>query len=281
MHILLINQNPVVSRLLALCTRDENMVLEEVADIDTIEDKHYDVVCIDAASYHDELMHFLELLSIGKKVLLSNDEMQMHGFDLKIKKPFLPSQIIEIFEKIEVSDNSVDTEKKAVSIFPLAAEVEEVNTLDTQVLDADELEKIKSLLDMNERIEASQEALSEEEIEERKVALIKAQLIADGLEIVEEKEIVDVLNREDEVCLFSSPEDQSVSVKKHKKTKSSKKKDKKAKKRSKKYLDFSETERKQIENVVEGTISKLKRKQIKKLLKGKEIEISIKLEDKK
>ena len=308
MNILLVNDNPVVSRLLALCTREEHMVLEEVTGVNTIRHESYDVVFVDESSYEADVLNLSDLLTIGKKVLLSNTDVKINDFDITIQKPFLPSQIIEILENIEEADDILDEhmeedeqEEEVVSIFPLATEteeIEEVETLndssqelkeepklsDTQVLDTDELEKIKALLDMDEEIEEVQEELSEEELETRKVEAIKEQLIADGLEIVGEEEIVDELSAEDEVLIFSSVNDENEEAaakksKKHKKTKSYKKKDKKEKKKSKKSIDFSEEDLERIEDAVQVAMATLKRKQMKKLLKGKEIEVTIKLED--
>jgi len=299
MNILLVNDNPVVSRLLALCTRDEHMVLEEVSGVDTIRHGSYDVVFVDEGSYEADVLNLSDILSIGKKVLLSNADVKINDFDMTIKKPFLPSQIIEILDNIEEADDVLEEhEEEIVSIFPLATETEELEEVqaleeieevkeemeisDAQVLDADELEKIKALLDMDDESEEVLEELSEEEIAARKVEAIKEQLIADGLEIVGEEEIVDELSAEDEVVIFSSEENEEVSVKKskkNKKTKSSKKKDKKAKKKSKKSIEFTEAELERIEDAVQVAMATLKRKQMKKLLKGKEIEVSIKLED--
>ena len=44
MKILLININPVVSRLFGLCTRDEHIGLDEVVSADAVEKFSYDIV---------------------------------------------------------------------------------------------------------------------------------------------------------------------------------------------------------------------------------------------
>ena len=102
--------------------------------------------------------------------------------------------------------------------------------------------------------------LSDDEYEARKVKAIKEQLIADGLEIVEENEIVEELS----IAVDDISE----------KTKKSKKKSKK-----KKETPFSPKELAQIEEVLSVAITNLKPKKIEKLLKGKEIKIKIKLGD--
>jgi len=276
MNILLINENPVVSRLLALCTREEHMLLEEVAGVDTIRHGKYDVVFVDEGSYRAEVLTLSDMLSIGKKVLLSNADVEINDFDMSIKKPFLPSQIIEILANIEEIDDVLEVEEiQEMQELDDSEELEEEITFaGTQILDADELEKIKALLDMDDEIKEVQEALSDEEIEIRKIEAIKEQLIADGLEIVGEEDIVDGLSAEDTMVIFSSEENEELSVKKSKK-----KKKKKEKKQSRKSIEFTEEELEGIEDAVQVAIATLKRKKMKKLLKGKEIEISIKLED--
>ena len=133
--------------------------------------------------------------------------------------------------------------------------------------------------------EVPEEELSDETYEERKIAAIKEQLIAEGLEIVGEEEIVEELSikSDDEslMTVFSSEDDDTTTdkkVKDKKKSRRNEKKKSKKKKKKKKDLAFSEEELEHIEDAVQVAIATLKRKQMKKLLKGKEIEVTIKLE---
>ncbi len=287
MHILLINANPVVSRLLVLCTRDVAMVLDEVTSVEDVQRTAYDIVFVDEASYGDDVNELLVRLGTPKKVFISYRSDDMKGFDISIKKPFLPSQITDIIKEIETKEvdapkkeeqlaiQSDEKEEEIPSIFPLTTEndVEEVLAIDeceddtvTTVLDSDEIEKIKALLDMDDNLEEMDELLSEDEIEARKVALIKEQLIAEGLEIIEEDKIVEELSVNIDGTL-----------KKNKKTKKSKQKNKKNKS---KKLKFTEENMEHIEDAVEMAMATMTKKQMKALLKGKEIEMRIKLEDK-
>ena len=207
MHILLININPVVSRLISLCMRDDTMNLEEVQNVGAVARDQYDIVFIDDASYVDETQELLANLIMGKKVFLSSsDEVsdEVRLFDSIIKKPFLPSQITTVLENLK-EDDILELAIEMPSIFPLSSdtqsndapeenidEIMEGNAgADTEVLDLDEIDKIKVLLDMDEEVEE----VSEEEYESRKVEVIKQQLIADGLEIVDEDEYVEALSK--------------------------------------------------------------------------------------
>ncbi|WP_373029498.1 hypothetical protein [Sulfurovum sp.] len=279
MNILLINDNPVVSRLLALCTRGEHIGLDEVKHVDGIEDVRYDILFVDDASYVDYIDYLLEDKRIRKKVFISYNEEKVKGFDETIKKPFLPSQIMKVIESVNMSEDFEDNVEENISIFPISKEEEIIEkevlpdifplpiedeeiddisepeeNVGTEILNSNEIEKIKALLDMDDEIDLydNDELLSDDEYEARKVKVIKEQLIADGLEIVEEDEIVEELSS---VALDT---DEQI---------------------DKKKTLFNDDELSRIEDAVMVALEKLKPKKIKKLLKGKKIEIKIKLED--
>ncbi len=290
MNILLININPVVSRLLALCTRDEDILLDEVVSADAVGKAAYDIVFVDEASYVDDVHALLETLKARKKVFISYAGVAMKGFDESVKKPFLPSQIINIIESItpnapdETEENSeVEEDISVVSsfleneavedevledIFPLSEEDEASEGMLEQeedvnlpvVLDSDEIAKIKALLDMDDESEDTI-SLSDDEVAARKVKVIKEQLIADGLEIVEEDEIVEELSND----AFNAPEDGDETSSKIKK--------------KKEETGLSEDELFRIEAAIMTALTQMKPKKIKKLLKGKETKIKIQLED--
>jgi len=98
MDILLINANPVVSRLMALCTRDAAYRLEEISSASQAQKEHYDIVFVDDGSYTVVTEGFVNGLDASKKIFLSSSMHEIPGFDRVIRKPFLPSQIIEVLE---------------------------------------------------------------------------------------------------------------------------------------------------------------------------------------
>lgn len=290
MNILLINTNPVVSRLLALCTRDEAIVLDEVVGADAVKKASYDIVFVDEASYVNDVQALLETLKAAKKVFISYAGEAVKGFDVTVKKPFLPSQIINIIESTPVNDTEEKVtleEDMSVSpltleneeaddeilpdIFPLSTEEESDDMSEAEedvslpeVLDRDEIEKIKALLDMDEEIEESEDviSLSSDEYEARKIKVIKEQLIAEGLEIVDENEIVDELSHD------TADEAEEILSEKSR-----------TKKKLKLETGLNEEELSRIEEAIMAALCQMKPKKIKKLLKGKETKIKIKLED--
>ena len=282
MNILLINTNPVVSRLVSLCVREDDIEIEEVTDIAAVTGESYDLLFMDDHSYVDEVKHRLPELSISKKVFLSSkhsEDVVLESFDEVIKKPFLPSQItavieaLKMYEKKEVSEEVLE---ETASIFPLSTEeksIEEILSLDvpeddteaienlldsmpmsSSVLDVKEIDKTKALLDENEKEDCVD---TDEDYETRKVKVITEQLVSDGLEIVREDEIVDILSQKQ----------------KKKKSKKEKSKKKKANKEKEETYTFEEA----LLAAIEG----MKIKKIRKLLKNADIKISISFKDEK
>jgi len=269
MNILLLNTNPVVSRLIHLCIREEDLILEEVADVSDVQRDSYDLVCIDDSSYVREAETFLQTLMFRKKVLLASKKTEteiLDAFEEVIQKPFLPSQITTLIKSLYAVATKVEESSEEYTIFPLKSEEEEDETTlktlpeeellampeDPKILNSLEVEKIKALLEDTE---------SEEDYEARKVKVIKEHLEDEGIEIVEEDQIADLFNKEIE--LDNTPSAKKV---REKKKKSSKKKQKKEKDNT-------------FEELLLIAIKEMKPKKIKKLLKGAEVTIKINFKD--
>ena len=285
MNILLLNTNPLVSRLLSLCIRKEDMALEEVADLSMVEHDKYDIAFIDDNAYVPEVQDALSNFMIGKKIFLAGKQgniVAFEDFDEVITKPFLPSQITAVIERFFNHAEVTEEHKEESFIFPLTqeerrdetvqteedtekAEKESIEILqDPEVLDSHEIERIKALLEEDEDHEDDEEILQiedEEAYEARKVEVITEHLEADGLEIISEEEIVTLLS--------TKPE------KKKMKKKKAKKAEKKRSKKGKKEETYT------FEEALIAAIEGMKPKKIKKLLKDAEVTIKINFKDKK
>lgn len=157
MKILLINSNPVISRLFALCLRNTDIELDELKSSDAVEQgEEYDLFFIDDASCGSDMQSFIKTHSLNYSVYLSYGTRKVAGFDKTVKKPFLPSQISDIIKDLPV--------KEAVEEVPILfepsprysvkrenEEMERENGVVTppHVLDSEEIEKIKNLLDID------------------------------------------------------------------------------------------------------------------------------------
>ena len=279
MNILLINTNPVVSRLISLCIREDKTVLEEVTNTSSIQRDNYDIVFIDDLSYTEEAEKALNVLQTRQKVLLlGNNSMDEHfeSFNEVLRKPFLPSQIKSVIDALNSEEEEVDAPADEHFIFPLSIEVkdedellqteeekvevdeifEAENSESPEILDSEEISRIRSLLQENEEDEETI-VPEEKDYEERKREVITEHLEADGLEIVSEDEIINILSKKSE----------------KQKNKNKKKKTPKQSKEKEDTYTFEEA----LIAAVEG----MKVKKIKKLLKNANVTINIKFKDKK
>ncbi|MDD2451708.1 hypothetical protein [Sulfurovum sp.] len=259
MRILLLNTNPVVSRLITLCLKDRHAELYEFSSLETVEDNAYDLAFIDDASYGHIASDMLQRLHIAKLVLLTaHPEKRSDFIDTVIKKPFLPSKIIEVIESLSFREPSEPSPHEPPHIFPLSAAEETLEDLHedkeeaasaTPILNINEIERIKSLLEMEEGV--TDEELwekDEEALETLKREVIKQNLIDEGLEIVEEEDVVNALEKD--VTLHITHD-----------------------------VRKSEEQREAFETKLLDAIEKMKIKKLKKLLSGTEVTINIKFKD--
>ena len=127
MNILLINTNPVVSRLISLCMREDNTVLEEITEVSAARLDSYDIIFVDDASCVDNVRQLLQNMTSVKKVLLLGNnilEDLTENFDEVIKKPFLPSDIRSAIAKLYHAEEKLEETADAHFIFPLSTEEE-------------------------------------------------------------------------------------------------------------------------------------------------------------
>jgi len=96
--ILLLNDNPVVTKLVTLSAQktDDDVVLAH--NLDEVEDGTYDLLIIDDALYNEENYAALqEKVHFKKSLFICARERESEGdFTLTIKKPFLPTDLVEL-----------------------------------------------------------------------------------------------------------------------------------------------------------------------------------------
>jgi hypothetical protein len=184
--------------------RDNIISFEEFTDVPKLKLNKYDIVFVDDDSYCTDLEEQLSHTKIKLKVILLDSNSTLNYdeeiFTHAIEKPFLPSQIRDI-----------------IHILP---NIKPVNT--TKILNVNEIDKIKSLLNEDENHSNIPEAIEE-----------------------------------------------------NFKTNTHSKKSKRKKSKKKKEDLFT------LEEKILATLKDMKIKKIKKLLKGAEINISIKFKDSK
>ena len=115
MKILLINSNPVVSRLTALSARKEEIQIDEVQEINEVSNSKYDIVFVDADSWTKEVDSAISKdIQTQKRVLFyaQDDKNNKELFDISILKPFLPSEVSAVIRSVEENVLSLKNSKE-------------------------------------------------------------------------------------------------------------------------------------------------------------------------
>lgn len=169
MKILLVNDNPVVTKLVTLSAQKTNDDVEVAHSFDEVGGGEYDLIVIDDALYSDDFFDKIkDKLSYKKSLLIcSRDTEPSEEFTSVLKKPFLPTDLVELFTMI---DSKLESAPQEVEI---PEELEELDDLDDfddfdpeeddfflddldneddqglseSVLDNEEAQKVKDLLD--------------------------------------------------------------------------------------------------------------------------------------
>ena len=191
MEILLYNTNPVVNRLISMCAKQVSIDIVCVDILHTEDITEDTIVMIDDAVFNNEIKDILESTYMGYRVLFVSKGFKYDNlalFDDIIQKPFLPSRVIDVITSAMEGNSSrvQDILIKQPPNFSLHQEQKQ-NTYSKQVLDQNELDKIKQILDQTESIEQTKDI---EDIETRKIQAFKDHLLSDGVEITNEEEYI-------------------------------------------------------------------------------------------
>jgi uncharacterized membrane protein len=105
MQVLLINQNATIERLVKLSSGKLGYELVSAKDISDVESAAYGFVIIDSDLYNDEEFAILKQnFSNAKYILIITKGAQRpEGFDVYVEKPFLPTELVDIFNSLASS----------------------------------------------------------------------------------------------------------------------------------------------------------------------------------
>jgi len=174
MKILLINNNPVVSRLTALSARKEEIEIDEIQEVTELSSNNYDIVFVDGDSWTKDVQDVIrENIKVQKRVLFyaDGDNDEKENFDLSILKPFLPSEVSAVIRSVEegvavseVVEDKKDNDNKddLFNLDDLEDEVISVSTKDSKEIVDDDV--FANLLD--ESVEKSKVNNFDEKLEE-------------------------------------------------------------------------------------------------------------------
>ncbi|QOP45076.1 hypothetical protein [Sulfurimonas paralvinellae] len=99
MKILLLNDNPVVNKLVTLSAQKTSDELDIVTNVNDVVGTSYDLVVVDDSIGSDDVLEALRSkLAFSKSLYIcSRDAVEATGFDATLKKPFLPTDLVELF----------------------------------------------------------------------------------------------------------------------------------------------------------------------------------------
>lgn len=113
MNILLLNNNPVVNKLVTLSVQKTSDELHAAENIEAIESGEYDLLIIDDALYSDEAMdEIASKISFSESLFIcSKDAQERAEFTKTLKKPFLPTDLVETLIALAKMVDTVELDK--------------------------------------------------------------------------------------------------------------------------------------------------------------------------
>ncbi len=132
MKILLLNDNPVVNKLVTLSAQKTSDELDVVDSIDSIQSGEYDLLVVDDTMYNEDMFSEIKskIMFSHSLYICSRDSATVDAFSSTLKKPFLPTDLVELFLMF--------SKKEATPVVSKEEKVEEVDT------GLDELEEFSS-----------------------------------------------------------------------------------------------------------------------------------------
>ena len=201
MKLLLINKNPVVSRMMLMSVPKAGFEIEECDSVYDLPKGRFEVVVIDDEMYDE---NFLEDIKQNIKfaklgLITASKNMEQKGFDFVLTKPFLPTDLIEILREVKSELDregvSLEEEPKKEQEIPLQKD-EDAAFERFMVADEDEGED-DYLKEFEPTLEPSQlEKIVEVEETEEESPFVGADLPKGG--VLDEKEVEKVAQLLDE-----------------------------------------------------------------------------------
>jgi uncharacterized membrane protein len=113
MKILLLNNNPVVNKLVTLSVQKTSDELSTAGSTEAIEPKDYDVLILDDALYSEDAMAEIESKIKYKESLYicAKDAKTADGFSKTLRKPFLPTDLVEMLISLSKMVDTVKLDK--------------------------------------------------------------------------------------------------------------------------------------------------------------------------
>jgi len=134
MRVLLFNDNPVVTKLVTLSAQKTGDQLEVCSDIKVLNPGEYKLLIVDDGLYNDESAAILgSSITASQHLFMSNRDTEVPaGFEHKISKPFLPTDLVELLSSISAMHTDAPAQEEE--------RVESVDVPDDETFDLDGLD---------------------------------------------------------------------------------------------------------------------------------------------
>lgn len=207
MNILLINDNPVVNKLVTLSAQKTSDNLEVVDSLENLESSTYDLVVIDDTLYSDELHMELnaKVQYSSSLYICARDAEEVSDFTKILKKPFLPTDLVELFLVLSKVVDEIDLSVLDEHENEASLELQELEELEDEIED---LEGLDELEDEIEELESLDEELDLGELEDDLEEEMTGDRILDDEEAQKVKDLLEEtdMNIDDELLLEAEEE---------------------------------------------------------------------------
>ncbi len=162
MKILLVNENPVVTKLVTLSAQKTSDTLDVVSSVDAIGESLYDLVVIDDGVFSEALFEELEtVVSFSHSLFICSRETSVSDlFTHTLKKPFLPTDLVDIFANVGVESGDMDLDDLSDDLVSLPEDIDVSAGLEELAFD-----EMDEELDFDEELNLNDElTLDDEEL---------------------------------------------------------------------------------------------------------------------
>ncbi len=187
MKLLLINKNPVVSRMMMMSVPKAGFDIETCEDVYQLPSGNYDVVVIDDEMYDE---NFLQVIKQNLKyyqlgLISASKSAPSEEFDFVLSKPFLPTDLIEILRKIKTD---IESQKEQVPLYKEEKKEEPASSPFDMFMEEEKQseEPIESIVEIQEEPEESPFVTEEMQ----KSGVLDENEVQEVNELLEEKDIV-------------------------------------------------------------------------------------------
>jgi uncharacterized membrane protein len=170
MNILLLNNNPVVTKLVTLSAQKTGDELNVVANLDEITQNSCDVLIFDDALFSEELYaEVMAQITCKKKMYMgSRGTQKPDDFDIMVNKPFLPTDLVDLFTTLSKEVVNLQEEMPEFEVVDeeLVLDEDHDNIEEELNLDEEELDLDLDEMNLDDAIESLDEELDLESLED-------------------------------------------------------------------------------------------------------------------